>query len=62
MVRDFRDLRVWQQSMDLVVEIYEIARLLPPDERFELCKQLRRAAVSVPANIAEGNGRFHIGE
>ena len=58
-VRNYRDLRVWQRSMDLVVECYWAARRFPRDERFGLTSQLQRAAVSVPANIAEGNGRRH---
>jgi four helix bundle protein len=57
-VGSYRDLRVWQTAMDLVVEVYSLAKLLPADERFGLGAQLRRAAVSVPANIAEGHGRL----
>jgi four helix bundle protein len=48
--------------MDLVLLVYELARLLPPEELCELSRQLRRASVSVPSNIAEGNGRLHVGE
>ena len=61
-LRSHRELRVWQMAMDLVVESYRIASLLPSDERFGLCAQTRRAAVSVPVNIAEGYGRFRRGE
>jgi four helix bundle protein len=61
-IRSYRDLRVWQTAMDLVVEVYHLARLLPPDERFEIAAQFRRAAVSVPANIAEGHSRLLRGE
>jgi four helix bundle protein len=53
----FRDLKVWHRSMDLVEEIYEITRTFPPDERFGLTSQIRRAAVSVPSNIGEGARR-----
>ena len=58
----FRDLRVWQRSMDLMVSCYQVSRAFPRDERFGLTSQLRRAAVSVPSNIAEGNGRWHRGD
>jgi four helix bundle protein len=53
----FRDLRVWRVAMDLVVASYAHARRLPSFERHELGSQMRRAAVSITANIAEGNGR-----
>jgi four helix bundle protein len=53
----FRELRVWQMAMDLVVEIYRVTARFPAEERFGLTSQLRRAAASVPANIAEGNAR-----
>ena len=58
----YRTLQVWQKAMDLVVESYELSRRLPSHERYGLASQLRRAAVSIPANIAEGNGRMHRGE
>lgn len=58
----YRDLVVWQKAMDLVVEVYELSRKLPDDERFGLTSQMRRAAVSIPANVAEGYGRTHRGE
>lgn len=53
----FRDLIVWQKSMELVREVYQLSKGFPPDERYALTDQLRRAAVSIPSNIAEGNGR-----
>ncbi len=56
-VRGYRDLIVWQKAMGLVVLCYGAARQMPPDERFELGRQLRRAAISIPTNIAEGAGR-----
>ena len=56
-IRDFRDLEVWQKSMDLAVDVYMIARRFPREERFELTSQLRKAVVSVSSNIAEGSGR-----
>jgi len=53
----YRDLEVWRLGMDLVCEVYAITSRLPGDERFGLISQLQRAAVSVPANIAEGHAR-----
>ena len=61
-VRSYRDLIVWQKSMSLVGHCYAIARGLPSEERFDLSRQLRRACVSIPANIAEGAGRRHRGD
>ena len=54
---DFRELKVWQKAMELTVEIYSIVKLLPQEETFALSGQMRRAAVSIPSNIAEGQGR-----
>jgi len=62
MAGDYRDLRVWQRATDLVVMIYAATRRFPREERFGLSAQMRRAAVSVAANIAEGNSRLHRGE
>jgi len=50
----FRDLRVWQKGVDLVKEIYTITKSFPSDELYGLTSQMRRAAVSIPSNIAEG--------
>jgi len=57
-VRTFRDLVVWPKAMDLVTEIYRVTQKFPKEEIFGLISQLRRAAVSVPSNIAEGQGRL----
>ena len=57
MVNDYRELDVWQMSMSLCEKVYDLIRSFPADERFALCDQLRRAAVSIPSNIAVGNGR-----
>ena len=54
---DYKQLRVWQQSMDFVVRIYEITQEFPKDELYGLVSQMRRAAVSVASNLAEGKGR-----
>ena len=56
-MHDHKRLRVWRQGRDLVTAIYEVTRGFPSDERFGLTAQLRRAAVSIPSNIAEGAGR-----
>ena len=57
MSASYRDLRVWQQAMELVVGIYADTRAFPNDELYGLTSQMRRAAVSIPSNIAEGKGR-----
>jgi four helix bundle protein len=56
-IMGFRDLIAWQKGMDLVVAVYRVSGHFPPDERFGLIAQVRRAAVSVPSNIAEGQSR-----
>ena len=53
----FRDVIAWQMGYKLAIEIYKATKSFPPDERFGLTQQLRRAAVSIPSNIAEGWGR-----
>jgi four helix bundle protein len=55
--RTFRDLIVWRKAVDLAKAVYEATRAMPETERFRLIAQMRRAAVSVPSNIAEGNAR-----
>ena len=62
MLRSYRELEIWKRSLVLVTDIYRLTRILPPDERFGLTSQLRRAAVSVTVNIAEGYGRATRGE
>jgi len=52
-----RDLQLWKDSMDMVCKVYEVTKVFPQAERYGLISQLRRAAVSVPANISEGAGR-----
>ena len=56
-VNSYRDLKVWQRAMDLAVLIYELTRSFPKEEQFGLTSQVRRASVSIAANIAEGYGR-----
>jgi four helix bundle protein len=55
--RNYRDLIVWQKAMDLVEGVYRITRSFPQEELYALTSQVRRAAVSIPSNIAEGQGR-----
>src|ERR1039457_1552549 len=62
MAQAFRDLLVWQRSMQLTVAIYGLTKEFPQDERFGLTSQIRRSAVSIPSNIAEGQGRMKPGE
>jgi four helix bundle protein len=61
-VQSYRDLIVWQKSIDLVLEIYGATQSFPKTETYGLVSQLRRAAVSVPSNIAEGHARLSTGE
>jgi four helix bundle protein len=56
-IRDYRDLVAWQEARLLVKDVYVVTRVFPREELFGLTQQLRRAAVSVPSNIAEGYGR-----
>lgn len=56
-MHNFKDLRVWQKSIELTTDIYKLLASFPTDEKFGLISQLKRAAVSVPSNIAEGAGR-----
>ena len=56
-IRDYKDLLVWQKAMELVTELYRLVKLLPKEETYALSDQMRRAAVSIPANIAEGYNR-----
>jgi four helix bundle protein len=58
MARCYRDLIAWQKAMEFVTEIYGATQRFPGEERYGLTNQLRRAAVSVPSNIAEGQARF----
>ncbi|MEN6450421.1 MAG: four helix bundle protein [Thermoguttaceae bacterium] len=56
-VKDYRELIVWQKAMDLVESIYRVTKPFPKEEVYGLTSQIRRASVSIPSNIAEGNGR-----
>lgn len=61
-VQSYRDLIVWQKSMALVLSVYRCTQKFPKMETYSLTSQLRRAAVSIPSNIAEGQGRLSTGE
>ena len=54
---DYKDLRIWQQSMDLATDVYMLLNNLPCEERYALADQIRRSCVSIPSNIAEGQAR-----
>jgi four helix bundle protein len=56
-INSYRDLLVWQKSMDLVTEVYKITQNFPSSELYTLTSQIRRSAISIPSNIAEGYGR-----
>jgi len=56
-MKTYRDLLIWQKSMALVTEIYKLSKTFPSDESYGLSSQMRRCAVSIPSNIAEGYGR-----
>ena len=61
-MRDFKNLKVWEKSHHLTLDVYKITRGFPQEERFGLTSQVRRSAASVPANIAEGCGRHSTAE
>ena len=56
-IKSYRDLLIWKKGMALVKSIYKVTKQFPEDERFGLISQMRRAAISVPSNIAEGQAR-----
>lgn len=58
-MHNFEKLKIWQKAMDIAVAVYEISAVLPIDERFNLIHQIKKSAVSIPSNIAEGSGRNH---
>jgi four helix bundle protein len=62
MAQGFRDLVVWQKAMQLTAAVYRLTQQFPREEQYGLTSQIRRAAVSIPSNIAEGQGRLNTGE
>ena len=61
-IRSYKDLIIWKKAIDLVVDIYKIVKSFPREELYALSDQIKRSAVSVPSNIAEGQSRQHTGE
>ncbi len=61
-IRNYTDLIAWQKSMALAVSVYRVTTVMPAEERFGLTSQMRRAAISIPSNIAEGQGRRSDGQ
>jgi four helix bundle protein len=62
MIQSFRDLEVWKKSMQMAVSIYRLTQGFPKEETYGLASQMRRAAISIPSNIAERHGRLNTGE
>ena len=58
-IKNFKDLRIWQESIKLVKDIYLLSKKFPKDEMYGLSSQMRRCAVSIPSNIVEGFRRYH---
>ena len=58
-MHNFEKLKIWHKAMDVAVQVYEVSLLLPSDEKFNLIHQIKKCAVSIPSNIAEGSGRNH---
>ena len=62
MIKSYQDLVVWQRSVELVKEVYLLTKDFPKSETYSLVDQMKRSAISVPSNIAEGHARQHSGE
>ena len=61
-MHNFEELKIWQKAMDLTTRVYEMTALLPDNEKYGLTTQIRKSAISIPSNIAEGSGRNTNGE
>ena len=61
-VKNYKELVVWQKSIELVFEVYKITKQFPPEEKYGLSSQMQRASVGIPSSIAEGAGRNHTAE
>lgn len=57
MKHNVKELKIWQKAIDLTIDVYKVTGQFPPEEKYGLTSQIRRAAVSIPSNIAEGAGR-----
>lgn len=58
-IKSFKDLKIWQKGIEIVKEVYELTKFFPKEELYGLTSQIRRSAISVPANVAEGFKRYH---
>ena len=61
-IKHFKELKVWQKGIEIVKDIYEITKHFPKEEMYGLTSQMRRSAISIPSNIAEGFKRYHTKE
>jgi len=61
-IQDFKELRIWQKGIELVMDTYTLTKHFPKEELYTLTSQIRRAAISIPSNIAEGFKRYHYKE
>ncbi|MGV8093436.1 MAG: four helix bundle protein [Mangrovibacterium sp.] len=61
-MNNFKELKVWQKAIDFVIKIYKVSQIFPKEEMYGLTSQIRRAASSIPSNIAEGAGRVNSGD
>ena len=61
-MHNFKELKIWQKALDLSVDVYKVTALLPKEDRYGLISQIKRSAVSIPSNIAEGAGRNSVKE
>lgn len=58
-IKNFQDLRIWQKGIEVVKDIYILTKIFPKEELYGLTSQMRRSAISIPSNIAEGFRRYH---
>lgn len=58
-MHNFEKLKIWQKAIDIAISVYNVSLMLPNDEKFNLVHQIKKCAVSIPSNIAEGSGRNH---